>query len=406
MQRQRGVSQVLAVLLTLCTAVALLHVSIALGAPAQFGDSPRTTQIVRSYYASLNSFLADGDLADLDQLIAGRASEANLDDIALTFGALRATYPHLRLEPGEISGSAELALAQVSAVDGESALPTWINDGVGQTFPSSIDSLRIENGQVIQPQSSARVGVLALPLGGAGVDFRLDRPSHFLVAELVLSAPDPSSGFVAISGPGILMPVEGSFVVEGNGVTQVMDTLHGTARIIPSGETAVVAGQQILIIPRDRAVIRPASGSRPRMAYMAMIPAHPGSRDLEAREGPRGPESLEDVLRRLSTDDSKERIWFGAVRLLASAQEMMEPGWLFMDATRIVVPAGEAVRLSPRDYQLIAMIRADSAWAELDTFETTNLSNSIWMLDVFRACWRGTGYQPLVACAAQPAGSG
>jgi hypothetical protein len=75
---RRNASPILVVLLALCCAVAMLHVSIALGSSHQFGDSPRTTQTVRSYYASVNSFLAGGDL---DQLVAGRTSESDLDDI-------------------------------------------------------------------------------------------------------------------------------------------------------------------------------------------------------------------------------------------------------------------------------------------------------------------------------------
>jgi hypothetical protein len=395
---RRNASPILVVLLALCCAVAMLHVSIALGSSHQFGDSPRTTQTVRSYYASVNSFLAGGDL---DQLVAGRTSESDLDDVPLMLGAIRATCPCLRLVPGVIENSGDLALAQITAINGGPALPSWINGGVGPAFPSSIDSLRIEHGQVIERQSSARVGVLAQPQAGAGIDFRLDNPSHLKVAELALSAPDPKIAFVAVSGPGFVIPIDGPLTVKGNGLLHVTNPLDGTDRLIQHDEEAVITGEEILVVPRGQSVLRPADRSTPRLLLLAMVPAHPEPQDSEGRRGPDGPESLEDVLRRLTAQDGSERIWFGTIRLFASAPDEMQPGWLSMDVTRIVVPAREDVRLSPLDYQLLAKVRVDDAWSELGSLETINATDSMWVLETVRACWRGVGNLPLGGCAAR-----
>ena len=84
-------SQVFTVLLVTLSAVALTQVSVALGSSHGYGDSPNTTQTVRSYYASINAFLSGGDAVD------------ELAEPSPLLGALRSTYPNMRFEISDIS---------------------------------------------------------------------------------------------------------------------------------------------------------------------------------------------------------------------------------------------------------------------------------------------------------------
>lgn len=380
-------SQVLALLLVLCSAVALLHVSIALGSSSQFGDSPRTTQVVRTYYASVNGFLAGGDAEGSMSFAVDGADTA--EDVVMTSGAFRATYPNVRFHPGEVSEAGDLVLSQVAATDGEANLPIWINDGVGQPFPDSIDSLRIENGEVVERLSSARIGVLAQPLAGNGVDFRIDQASRLKIVEFVLSAPSSRSAFVAISGPGFVLPLDGAFEVAGNGVLQVSNQRDGTTRVLPSDQKAVFSGEEILVIPQGQAVLWSTGHSQVRLMLLAMVPTDPWAQHVERYIEPKGPETFEHLLDRLTVDDALQSTWFGSIQALAVAPIELQAGWLSMDMTRIFVPAGEHVRLSSQGHQLIAVVRAEDTWNELDAFELTNASGSTQILEAVRACWRG-----------------
>lgn len=395
---RRTTTHVLVVLLIVCTAIAFLQGSIVLGSGRQYGDSPRTTQIVRSYYASLNSFLAGGDKEATPFLNTGDPDRADLGDDALVLEAVRATYPNLQLRPGEVYGAADLALSQVTAVGGAANLPDWINGGAAPAFPSSIDSLRIEHGTVVNRLSSARIPVLAQTVAGEGVDFRLDQPSHLKAAELVLSSSSPGSAFVSVAGPGFVLPVDGAFGVTGNGLLRASNPSNGTNRSIQVGEKTIFSGESVLVIPRGRAVLSPIGEAPVRAMLLAMVPTQPEPRYAEGRVDPRGPETLEDVLRRLTVEDPSEGIWFGSLQMLASAPGEVQPGLLSMDITRLFVPTGEAVRLSSRSYQIIALLRTEDAWSALGLLDTVNSTNALWKLETVRVCWNGAGKSPHRTC--------
>jgi hypothetical protein len=391
-------SQVLAIVLASCSAVALLHVSIALGANRPFGDSPRTTQTVRSYYASVNRFLASEDGNEPLPLFPGSSRGPDPENDSSIWCAIRSTYPNLQLEPGDVSGSSGLAISPVAAINGGSALPAWINNGIGPPFPNSVDSLRIEDGAVVERLSTARIGVLSQEVAGNGIDFNLERPSQLKVAELVVSARDSGRAFVAVSGPGFVVPIEGTFTVTGNRLLQRADPCNGTNRLLPSDQHTVFSGEDILVIPRGQAVLWPVGHASVRLLLLAMVPTQPGPGDAERYSDPRGPESLEAMLKRLANEDGQTPTWFGAIQALAVAPHEVQPGRLSMDLTRIFVPAGETVRLSPRGYQLVALDRVDGARSEVDAFDMINTSNTMWFLETVRVCSHTPEHTPQRIC--------
>jgi hypothetical protein len=395
---KRSLSYVFVVLMLLSTSAALLQVSIALGANRPFGDSPQTTQTVRSYFASVNSYLDGEDVRELPFSLDEDSSAIGADNGNVILGAIRSTYPHLQLVPGEISGSGDLALAQVAAVNGAPSVPSWINDGVGQPYPTTIDSFRIEDGKVVERLSSGRIGVLSQTVAGTGIDFELDAPGILKVAELEISAPGARGAFVAVSGPGFVVPLEGAFEVAGNGKLLAVDPWTGKSQQIPTGEKIEFSGESILVIPGGQAVLW-NTGSEPiRLMLQALVPAQPESHSAERYVSPRGSETFEDVLNRLTVEDGRTEIWFGAVRILGVAPREIQPGIVAMDFTRIVVPAGETVRLSPQGHQVIALLQGDAGWSGLDSLEATSASDELQILETVRACWRGSTHAAAESC--------
>lgn len=285
----------LACLLALLTGGTLLILAAILapapgGPVAASGSTASDIAVVRAFYAAVNDVLRTGNPVSLDAVVGSDLVEhadragfpAGRDGLTAYLAALRAAYPGLQYETGDLIGDSGQVSVRVTAQhDPTGSTP---NGPVPLTRKwSGVDVFQVVSGRVVERWSGSDAPHLLQPLARVPVEVGLTGASVAAIARFTYA---PGAGLIgaALPGPGLAVVESGSLTVRGNGVAQV--SRGGPAdevtppTVIPPGTDAVLRPGDVVAFPQGTSALR-NDGLEPAVVLVvAWFPA-PGSERFE-----------------------------------------------------------------------------------------------------------------------------
>jgi hypothetical protein len=305
---------------------------------------------VRTCLATIDQFIADGDLTSLwqglDQLGHGLDPwpSVHLPQRDLAALAFRATYPHLHLTLDEITPSDELYLAQIGVADSSANLPAWMTSqrAPGATTVNALLMLD-EHGTIVGPAPPFPTSTLVYTPPGSGAPFALSGPSQLVAALLTLTPADHGDRSIAIAGPAMIAPETGTLRVEGQGRIFAPGESLTRWRQLHVGETVTISPGDLLEVSSGTAVLSTSSSNEVNVIYASVLPIHlPDDSETEG-----GHVTHRTLAGTIMAANAPSPVWFGSIDWVRQTTGEMAAGNASLSASWIVMTAGERATIAP-----------------------------------------------------------
>jgi hypothetical protein len=334
---------------------------------------------VRACLATIDQFIADGDLDSLWQGLDqfGHALDpwpsVRVPQRDLAALAFRATYPQIQLTLEAIAPSDELFTAHIGLSDGLVALPAWLSSQ-NVSAPTSVDTLLALDGggAVVGPTPAFATGALAFSPPSSGSPFALSGPSQLVAAQLTLKPDAHGERAIAISGPAMIAPIEGTLTVVGDGRVFAPRVSLTQWRQLSMGETTTVAPGDLLTLSSGTAVLTISSSDTTRVLYATVLPVHPPD-DSETEGGRVTHRTLAGTI---LAANAPAPVWFGSIDWVQQITGKLTPGNASLSAAWIVLPPGERAAIAPGGGISLAIDLPWLATLAARPSDTLKLSNS------------------------------
>jgi hypothetical protein len=334
---------------------------------------------VRACLATIDQFIADGDLTalwqGLDQYGHGldpwpSVRTPQRDLVALAF---RATYPHMQLTLDAIAASDELYAARIGLSDSLTTLPAWLN-GQSASEATTVGTLLAldGNGSIVGPTPPFATGTLAFSPPSSGSPFALSGSSQLVAAQLTLKSAAHGERSIAISGPAIVTPVEGTLRVEGEGRIFAPAASLTQWRQLAVGETATVSPGDLLTLSSGTAVLTTSSSDSTQLLYATVLPVQPPD-DTETEGGRVTHRTLAGTI---LAANAPAPVWFGSIDWVQQATGNLAVANASLSAAWIVLPPGEFATISPGKGVSLAVDLPSLGTHLAQPRDTLHLSNS------------------------------